>query len=558
MSQNDDNGSAPQWGGPQFPAGSPSSPEVPQAPAPYGADPAAAQPQQPQPQQPWGVDPSAQQPAPQQPYGDPAAQFGQQPAAQQPDPQQPWGADPAAQQPYGQQPAPQQPWGGEPAAQQPFGQQPFGDDSTVAMPYGQQPTPPPYGADPAAQQYGQQPAPAPYSADPASQPYGQQGAAAFGAVGGQQPAYGGPGGPGYPGGPGGPGAPKKPLNKGLVFGGIGAAVVVIGGIIAAIVLGGGGGDDPTADDPTSGSDSSSSAAPATDRSPQGTVEGFFAAIMEGDSAAALTFVDTNGMSKTYITDDIIKASNELAPITDLVVSEPDPTTLSDYSADVPVSYMLGDVPVSVTYSLSSKTNGDFEVRNATSSIYLGGTFDGAEVLLNGQPVTTEDIEVLFGAYQLSTNDPNLTLIGAEELLLATEPYESLSTSAISVAVSETGKVAFHEAVNAAVTACIASVNFVAGCGIDITGNLSDGTVLTDGTIIRTLSSDATLALTNLNPTPAYGNAQHVDGDSIGALNVTAPCPSDPHARCELYSSDGGYIGRPTVDFSVSPPAALWD
>ena len=521
MSQNDDNGSAPQWGGPQFPDGSPSTPEVPAAAPPFGVDPAAQT--------------DGQQPAP-----------------------APWGGEPAAP----QTPQPQQPWGAEPVTQQ-FGQQPYGADPAAQQPYGQQPPSAPYGADPAAQQpYGQQPAPAPYGADPASQPYGQQGVPAFGQPGGQPP-YGGPGGPAGPGGPGGPGyggpqEPKKPMNKPLVFGAIGGGVLVVGGIIAAIALGGGGGDDPTADDPTSGStDSSSSAPPATDRSPEGTVEAFFTALADSDAETALSLADTNGVSKTYITDEMLEASNALAPITDIVVSPADPDTLSDYSADVPVSYMLGDTPVSVTYTLYSDTNGDFEMSNVTSSIYLGGSFDGLDVLLNGQPITSDDVEVIFGAYQLSTVDPNFVLTGAEELLLATEPYESLSTSNISVELSEAGKTTFHEAVNAAVAACVASVNFAAGCGIDMSGTLVDGTVLTDGTIGRTLSSDAQLALTNLNPVPAYDNVQHVEGDSIGGVDVTAPCPSDPAARCEIIGGNN-YIGRPTVDLTTSPPTVLWN
>ena len=113
----------------------------------------------------------------------------------------------------------------------------------------------------------------------------------------------------------------------------------------------------------------------------------------------MSLADTNGVSTTYITDEMLEASNALAPITDIVVSPADPETLSDYSADVPVSYMLGDTPVSVTYTLYSDTNGDFEMSNVTSSIYLGGSFDGLDVLLNGQPITSDDVEVIFGAYQ---------------------------------------------------------------------------------------------------------------------------------------------------------------
>lgn len=469
-----------------------------------------------------------------------ATSAGQGGPEQQGQPGKPWGGQPGQQgQPWGGQQEPQatqqhgaQPWGGQqdPQATQQFGAQPYG---------GQQ-----YGGhqDPqATQQFG-------------AQPYGgqQQGGQPYGGqpYGGQQ--YGGPSGqPPY--GPGGPTPPKKKTPVGLV---IGAAVAVVAIIVLVVFLATRGGDE-AAEDPTTGTDGSGTSSATSDAlAPEAVVEGYLTALSEGDAAAALAFVDSSQtLDETLLTDEVLAASNAIAPITDISVTAP--TEDMTYGGDVLASYSVGGTPTSTEFSVSGDGDGNYALYSPGGSVYLPSSVSGLDVTVNGVAVEPDgDYDAFIGSYQLATTTPNFVIAGTVDAVIS-EPYQSASFSGLEVNLTEEATQVFHDTVRAAVDACLATTTLDAGCGLAIPATLSDGTVITEGTVTRSLSGDAELRIGGLNPEPNYDNPFFVRGDSIGVVSTTGECTKDGAVgTCDILF--GPSLGSPTVDFSVEPKTVVWN
>jgi hypothetical protein len=498
-------------------------------------------------------DPSAHQ-QPQQPsgaydgWGATSAGQGEQPGQQG----QPWGGqqDPQATQQYGAQPNGGQPYGGQPnGGQQQGGQPGYGgqQDPQATQQYGAQP----YGAQPyGGQQQGGQPGYGGQQDPQATQQYGAQPGYGDQQYAGQQ--YGGQPGQQY-GGPGGPTPPRKKAPVGLI---IGAVVAVVAIIILIVFLATRGGDD-SAEDPTTGTDGSSSESATADAlAPEEVVEGYLTAISEGDAAAALALVDpSEPLDETLLTDEVLAASNAIAPITDISVTAP--TDDITYGGDVDASYSIGGTPVSASFSVSGDGDGNYALYSPGGSVYLPSSVAGLEVTVNGVVVSPdENYDAFIGSYQLATTTPSFAIAGTVDSAV-TAPYESASFSGLEVGLTDEAKQVFHDTVRAAVDACLGAGTLDTGCGLAIPGTLSDGTVVTEGTVTRTLSGDSELRIGALNPEPNYDNPFFVRGDYIGTVSTTGECTKDgATGTCDILF--GPSLGSPTVDFSVEPKTVVWN
>lgn len=347
------------------------------------------------------------------------------------------------------------------------------------------------------------------------------------------------------GAPGGPGGPRK---KGL---GVGALIAIIGGglfvllvigVIIAIVVarstanpGGGGSSEPPA-------------------SPSQVVTDYLTALADGDSAKALGYLGTPPDDTLMLTDEVLAASNKVAPITDISVVTED---TSNGSSDVTVSYQLGSQPVTAEYSvLDYDDDGVWEVSGGTGYIPTS-KFEGLGLTINGATVPDGDeVEVFPGSYQLATTLPNFTLSG-DATVVVDQPFASADTSDITPALTDAALQQFRGLVRAAVEACIASTTLDAGCGLAIPATLSDGTQLTDGTIQRTLPADTSTTLDSLEATLSYDNPTLAQGESIGGIDVTAQCTQGgASGTCNVLFGPG--LGRPSVDMASPNPTVLWD
>jgi hypothetical protein len=381
---------------------------------------------------------------------------------------------------------------------------------------------------PHAPQFGQQP--------PAAPQYGGPQAAA--------PQYGGPQATQYAA----PTGPKRKMGTGALIAIVGGSILGVVVLVAAVMFGvsrigggpgdGGGGDDAPA---------------AKASSPSDAVTGFLTAVADADAEKALGYLGSPPSDTSMLTDEVLAASNTLAPITGIEVPE---ESGKSGSADVTATYLIGGESVTTTFSaLDYDDDGQWEISGGTGYIYTG-SFDGLGLTINGQEVEGDEVEVFPGSYQLATTLPNFTLSG-ESIVKVTEPYASAETSGIEPVLTEEALQTFRGLVRESVNACIASTTLAAGCGLELPATISDGTQLTDGTITRTLDANANATLDSLKATPSYDNPTLVEGEYIGSPSVEADCTKNgTTGRCSIYFAPS--LGTPSVDMASDNPTVNWD
>ncbi|WP_440709171.1 hypothetical protein [Herbiconiux sp. YIM B11900] len=349
--------------------------------------------------------------------------------------------------------------------------------------------------------------------------------------------------PGYgpaSGAPGADGAPpkKRGLGAGALIAIIGGGVALIIVIIVVIAL-------------VANSIAATNAANA--RKPSDTVVSYLTALSEGDAETALGLLGTAPDDDTLLTDEVLAASNELAPITDIEVVQ---QVGDEGSADVTVGYLLGGDPVQAEYSvLDYDGDGEWQVSGGTGYISTA-KFDGIGLTVNGVSVEGDEVEVFPGAYALATDLPNFTLAGTTTVVV-TAPFESGDTGDIEPVLSDEALQQFRSLVTAAANECLASTTLAAGCGLELPATLDDGTSLVDGTIKRTLSADGQTTLSSLEPTLSYDNPTLAQGDYIGSVDVTAQCSQGgASGTCDLIFAPS--LGSPSVDMASDNLTVLWD
>ena len=347
-----------------------------------------------------------------------------------------------------------------------------------------------------------------------------------------------------------PAPPKKGLGTGAIIGIVAGAVVlliilivgiavVIGSIIAS--AGGRGGGD--------GGDEGAGTTPSA------AVTAYLTALADGDAETALGLLSQEADDDTLLTDEVLAASNALAPITAIEVVDETP---GDGSGDVTVSYLLGDTPVLADYGVVDyDDDGVWEVTGGLGYLSLS-KFDGLGLTVNGVALdgAAAELEVFPGSYQLATSLPNFTLAG-ETTVVVTDPFTSADTSAIEPVLTDEAVQQFRALVRAAVDGCLASTTLAAGCGLELPATLDDGTQLTDGTIQRSITADASTTIDAMETTLSYDNPTLAQGEFIGAIEVTAECAqSGSSGTCSLLF--GPSLGQPSIDMASANPTVLWD
>ncbi|MGD7704710.1 hypothetical protein [Microlunatus sp. Y2014] len=305
------------------------------------------------------------------------------------------------------------------------------------------------------------------SANPPAGPgYGGPPASAASASGpGYQQQYGmspttqmGPGpagsqmGPGVP-----PGAPKKKSNGPMIalISSI-AAVVVIAAIVAGVVLsrgaGGFGGGGPTE-----------------------AVQGYFDAIVAGDAEAALGYAQVDPTDKTFLTNEVLTKSNELAPITNVVVAEVD----DDYIYEVPVSFTIGERNINANIRVEEIGN-DWKLQSVASEVNI--EYLGIKPTINGVAATANKVFLFPGTYQFSTGNEYVTFPEGKDVITVDQPsrFSSSSISEMQPTLTEEGSAAMIAAANKSLDACLAKKELAPeGCPIQARPNLENGAIKLD-------------------------------------------------------------------------------
>lgn len=354
-----------------------------------------------------------------------------------------------------------------------------------------------------------------------------------------------PGAPGYqamgqpagmpPGGPGGPTAKKKP-NVGLLIGiGAGALVLII---LVAVLFSRGGGV--------------LGASPA-EKANQ-TAQDYMTALSEGRAADALALIDSNYITdNTLLTDEVLADSLSRAPMTDVVVGEAvEEAGTSSYN--VPVTYNLGDTPVSDQLHVMTWDD-EPKLSSVLGSLSLT---EDLEVTVNGVPASGSSLDVFPGSYEIDAVAEYLTYAGGP--LLFTKSGEYLGSYELELNVTDEGITMFREKVIAEAEACLASKALDAGCGLSLPATLDDGTQLHDGGVTRTQDAEARTQLQNITPKPGYSvpTVIQVSGYDMGTVTVKAECTKDGSSGvCDIWGFGLGF-GDASMNLADDDPVVQWD
>lgn len=295
------------------------------------------------------------------------------------------------------------------------------------------------------------------------------------------------------------------------------------------------------------------AATARDEGAGGVVEGYLAAVADGDAQRALSYIGEAPAPGPLLTDEALAVSNELAPITGITVGDID---LDEMNGRVPVTYTRGEEAVSVVYDVFDyDRDGEWEITGGTGAFEVS-RFNGLGLTINDQPIDSDTIDVFPGTYVFATDLENFEITGSTTVTV-TEPFEYPSLSDLEPALSETGLTLFRQVVRSAVDQCVASTALAAGCGIDLPATLDDGTQLVDGTVTRTLPVETQTTLDSLEACVGFDTPTLVQGDFIGGVDISADCTQNgASGRCDLVF--GPLLEVPYVDMASEDPTVRWD
>jgi len=331
--------------------------------------------------------------------------------------------------------------------------------------------------------------------------------------------------------------PRKGLSTGAILGIVGGGLVllialIVGGVFAVgaavgSAAGGGGGNV------------------------EEVAEAYLTAIADADAETALSYLDETATPGPLLTDEALAVSQKLAPITDIVIGEPDIT--NDWGT-VPVTYSLGDTAVSAELSVYRHSD-DWKVSIGTGELSLY-QFEGLEPTINGIAIEGEYADAFPGAYEYGVAVDGFAVEG-ETIVLVTAPGEYPDASGMEVALTPEAAETFRQAVAAAVDGCVAATTLEAGCGLAVPGTLSDGTQLTDGTLTRSLSAETRAEIAALEPELDYSVPTLVSGGYLGSVDVTAQCTKDGQSgTCSVLFAPS--LGTPSMNFGVKDPVIEWD
>ncbi|WP_188434805.1 hypothetical protein [Microbacterium murale] len=330
-----------------------------------------------------------------------------------------------------------------------------------------------------------------------------------------------------------PAAPKKPMSKGLLFGIIGGAAVLVLLIAAAIVVPNLlRGAAPTASD---------------------AVEKYLTALSEGDAEAAIAFVETYA-DDSLLTDEVLGASLELAPITDIVVEESEDA--SEYEATVSASFAVGGETIERDFTAYNSSEDGWLISDGLVMATLTN-FDGLGLTVNGAEPADSSTSLFPGAYQLALGYEEFALDSDTDTFTLTTDADSELFWDIYPVLTDDGAATFRSLVRTAIEECVAMKTLTTPCGMDITDIDLSGYTPVDGSVTRTITSDGQATLDSMLPEVDYSTPTLVSTYDTPDVDMTLQGTKDG-TTSEFEVLFGGYMDTPSVDFAQETPTVTWD
>lgn len=224
-------------------------------------------------------------------------------------------------------------------------------------------------------------------------------------------------------------------------------------------------------------------APGVQAKPATAAVQFLSAVADADAEKALSFQHRATHDRLLLTDTVLDRSRQLAPISEIDV-------VLDTPERVELRYLLGDQEVHAQFTPVPRPDGSYRIDRGTATVQVARP-DQLPVLMNGVPLTSDEVEAFPGTYELTTglanieySEPRLTISGPESSPQLT-PSPRLSPR---------GTAAFVAATRDQLAACLRS-NEVNPPGCPQSLNVAEGTVVDPASVRWTLESDPLVAAT---------------------------------------------------------------
>jgi hypothetical protein len=236
-----------------------------------------------------------------------------------------------------------------------------------------------------------------------------------------------------------PATGKAKGSKVPLFIGLGVLVVVLA-LVGFFALRGLGGSTP-------GQASSAKAA----------VQGYLEALAASDASTAIDFGATAPSDTALLTDEMLKAANARAAISNISVKDGSGSTTSIVTA----TYSMGATSVTGSFE-TTKIGSQWRLKETTRDVHL---FSGSEgdLTLNGLAFTSTSTLTLFpGSYVLATPNDRVTVDGGEFVIKSPMDYVSPT---LTFDLSEKGKADARDATQALLDSCLKQDKLApTGCG----------------------------------------------------------------------------------------------
>jgi hypothetical protein len=241
-----------------------------------------------------------------------------------------------------------------------------------------------------------------------------------------------------------PTPPLKSKSKTWIIVGAAALAVILMAVIAVVVATR---DRSEAQGGTGGQQTNSSQSGAS--RPSDAVAAYLQALAAGDATTALSYAADPAPTGPLLTNEVLAASLERAPVTGI-----DVPVVEDQSAkSVSATYTLGDSAVSETFDVA-KVGDVWKISRAVKDLDISFIVDGSVPLkINGVKVSEDSVAVLPGSYAF-TSGLRYVGYGSKNVLLVKSPYVEADTYQIQSELTKAGKKAVISATEKSFNSCL--------------------------------------------------------------------------------------------------------
>jgi len=200
------------------------------------------------------------------------------------------------------------------------------------------------------------------------------------------------------------------------------------------------------------------------KTPEAAVRGYLQALAAGNSADALSFAATAPSDTTFLTDDVLAASNAISPITNITVIK-DTTSSSQY-ATVTATYQIGSQSVNTKFDVTQYGK-YYKLDDVVNKVYMIAMFgDGIDLTLNGVAITSgalsSSVSLFPGTYKIDVDNSLLSLTGNQ--FVVTDPTSYDDAPDMTLALTSDAATQFADAAKKTLDDCMAEQATLTSCG----------------------------------------------------------------------------------------------